>query len=121
MTDKRRSFRLKVEMPVSFKAHPDLGYVSLGMVNEVSALGFSMTTKEFLSPGVEMPVLMRLPDEQRLTIPVRVIWARQLSDEDVPEYFVGAKIQEPITPETSEFIRYYVRYFLSLYLGKKIP
>lgn len=116
--DKRRSFRLNIEMPVSFKSHPELTYASLGMINEVSALGFSMTTREFLPNGSEFTALLRLPNDQRLNIPVRVVWSRQLSEEPA-EYFVGVRIVEPITPETSQFIRYYVRYFLSLYVGKK--
>ncbi len=119
MSDKRRSFRLTVELPASFKAYPEQTHTCLGMVNEMSALGFSFTTKEFLSPGQEFFIKLRLPDDQRLDLPVKVVWARQASFVDTPEYFAGVKLLEPLTPETAQYIRFYVRYFLAEFLHKK--
>ena len=118
MNDKRRSFRLVIDLPASFKIFSEQPYISLGMVNEVSALGFSLTTREHLSSGQELDMLIRLPDDKRITLPVKVIWVRRGAMVDSPEYFVGVKILEPLNDQTAQYIRFYVRYFLSAFLKK---
>ncbi|MCB9771344.1 MAG: PilZ domain-containing protein [Candidatus Omnitrophica bacterium] len=119
MQDKRRSFRLPVELPTSFKVYEEQTHVSLGMVNEISALGFSFTTKEFISAGQELSMVLRFPDGQRVTLPVKTVWSRQESYVDMPEYMVGVKLCEPLTPQTALYIRLYVRYFFATF-SKKI-
>jgi len=113
--DKRRSYRLPVELPASFKVFPEQTHISLGVVNEISALGFSFTTKEFISQSEELTVTVRFSDTRRLALPVKVVWSRQESFIDSPEYFVGVKLLEPLTPETAQYIRLYVRYFFKAF------
>ncbi len=115
MQDKRRSYRLPVELPTSFKVFTEQTHVSLGLLNEISALGFSFTTKEYLSPGQELSMLVRFSEDIRLNLPVSVVWSRQESAVDTPNYFVGVKLLEPLTSETSQYIRLYVRYFFSMF------
>jgi hypothetical protein len=115
MQDKRRSYRIPVELPAFFKVFEEQTHISLGVVNEISALGFSMTTREFISPGEELAISVRFPDNQRLTLPVKAVWSRQESFVDSPEYFVGVKLLEPLTTETAQYIRRYVRYFFEAF------
>lgn len=119
MQDKRRSYRLPIELATSFKVFEEQGHISLGLINEISALGFSFTTKEFLSPGHELSMLVRFPDEQRVSLPVKVVWSHLEADVDTPQYFVGVKLLEPLTPETSAYIRLYVRYFFKAFAKEK--
>ncbi len=122
MQDKRRSYRLPVELPTSFKIFEEQTSISLGMVNEISALGFSFGTREFLSPGQEINMLVSFPDGHRLTLPVKVVWSRLESAVDTPQYFVGVKLLEPLTPETAQYIRLYVRYFFEAFIkGEVVP
>lgn len=114
--DKRRSYRLPIELPTSFKVFEEQEHISLGLINEISALGFSFTTKEFISPGQELSMLVRFADNLRLNLPVKVIWSRQESYVDTPQYFVGVKLLEPLTPETAQYIRLYVRYFFKAFM-----
>ncbi len=116
MQDKRRSYRLPVELPTSFKVFEEQSHISLGLINEISALGFSFSTKEFLSPGQELSMVVRFPDNQRLTLPVEVVWSRQEAFVDTPEYFVGVKLLEPLNEQTSQYIRLYVRYFFKAFM-----
>lgn len=116
MQEKRRSYRLPVELATSFKVFPEQEHISLGLINEISALGFSFTTKEFLSVGQEFSMTVRFPDDQRVELPVKAVWTRKESEVDTPEYFVGVKLLEPVTPQTSMYIRLYVRYFFKAFL-----
>ena len=116
MQEKRRSYRLPVEVPTSFKIFEEQSHLSLGLINEISALGYSFTTREFLSPGQELSMVVSFSDGQRLNLPVKVVWSRQESYVDTPEYFVGVKLLEPLTPETARYIRVYVRYFLAAFM-----
>ena len=120
MSDKRRSYRLPIELPTSFKVFAEQSHISLGMINEISATGFSFATKEFLSPGQELSMIVRFTDDQRLTLPVKVVWSRQESYVDPPDYFVGVKLLEPLTLETAQYIRVYVRYFFSAFMKTKV-
>lgn len=121
MHEKRRSYRLPVELAASFKVFEEQDYLSLGMINEMSALGFSFTTKEFLSPGQELSMMVSFANAQRLNLPVKVVWSRQEAYVDTPEYFVGVKLLEPLTPETAQYIRVYVRYFLTAFMKTEAP
>lgn len=118
MNDKRRSHRLPVELAASFKVFEEQSHISLGVVNEISALGFSFTTKEFISPGEEIVMTVRFPEGQRLALPIKIVWSRQESFVDTPEYLVGVKLLEPLTPETAQYIRLYVRYFFQAFRKK---
>lgn len=121
MHEKRRSYRLPVELAVSFKVFEEQNYISLGLINEISALGFSFTTKEFLSPGQELLMMVCFPNAQRLSLPVKVVWSRQEAYVDTPECFAGVKLLEPLTSETAQYIRVYVRYFLASFMKTQVP
>lgn len=115
MNDKRRSYRLSVELPLSFIAKENQRHISIGTTLDVSAIGICLTTKDSLAIDQELSVRTKLPNGESIKLRIKVIWVKDTTTFKQKEYKVGVKIVDTGNPDESKFIKYYASVFLSSY------
>lgn len=109
--DKRRSHRVKVELPVSFKASIHQRHVSIGTTMDISATGICLKTREKLDEGQLLEIQLKLPTDETLVIRTKVVWVREMDYGLSPDFLAGIKIVDQMNDDEAKFIRYYVRLF----------
>jgi|GEM_PF-507373 len=112
MHDKRRAFRLPLEIPASFKFFEAQKHISIGTTLNVSALGICLTTKERLERGQRLTIKLKLPTGEEVAIHTTVIWITGVPSFEEKIYKVGIKIIDELKPDEAKFIKYYVKEFL---------
>jgi hypothetical protein len=118
MDDRRRSYRLNLELPATFKLTESQRHLSLATTLDVSALGMCITSKEKISRGEKIRLKVKLPNNETVELKTLVVWVKQ---EDVYKdglYTIGIKIMEPMSDDEAKFVKYYAGKFLDLYPPK---
>ena len=116
--DKRRCVRLNIELPASFKVHKSQEHISHASSLDVSALGLRLLTREPLEKGQIFPIRIILPDQQRLTLTVEVVWAKREEASITEDYLAGVRI---VTGKQPEDETKYVKFFAKEFLNQQKP
>ena len=113
--EQRRTQRLKIEIPATFKITNQQEHVSIGTTLNISATGLCLQTKERLTPGQDLAISLNLPSYEKVTMNVRVIWVQETDFSLTSDYLIGIKITESLKSEEVKFIKYYVSQLLDFY------
>ena len=111
----RRSHRIKIELPASFKASKTQSHSSVAIVLDISATGICITSRDALDLGQELTIQVRLPTEEKLTVKAKVVWIREKVVLNDREYSMGIKLLEPMNEDEAKFVRFYVSKLFTVY------
>lgn len=111
----RRSHRIKIELPASFKASKTQSHSSVATVLDISATGICITTRDALDLGQELSIQVRLPTDEKLTVKAKVVWVRENVVLNDREYSMGIKLLEPMNEDEAKFVRFYVTKLFGVY------
>lgn len=107
MNEKRIHQRSAIELAASYGIpnEPQINYEA--KIRNISAGGFSFTSREKLKAGKEIDLAVDLEQDKPAFIPVRVVWCTK--DEASDKYSVGVQIIEGKGAEYEKFIEFYTR------------
>lgn len=111
----RRSHRIKIELPASFKASKTQNHSSVASVLDISATGICITTRDALDLGQELSIQVRLPSDEKLTVKAKVVWVKENIVLNDREYCMGIKLLEPMNEDEAKFVRFYVSKLFGVY------
>ena len=111
MTDKRRTHRLRIQLPARFKLNNKLSFSDAFTLN-ISAKGLCFNTREQPKIGEEFLLQVELPDKDKALINTIVIWVRET--DMVGSYDIGVKISEEMQYDEAKFVRYYAQKLLDM-------
>lgn len=112
MSETRRSYRLPIEIPATFKVKEGQKHISIGTTLNVSALGICLKTKEKLDNGQHLDIKLKLPTGEDIVIHTVVVWVKEMDFYAAKDYSVGVKISDVMYADEAKFIKYYVKQFL---------
>jgi len=117
MSDKRRSHRLKIELPASFEIKSFAGnQISIATTLDISATGICLVSKEKLNIHDKMTVNVNLGKEGRVKVDAEVVWVKSAASYGgSSEYHIGLKIREPLTDDATKFVRFYATELLNFF------
>jgi len=110
MADKRRTYRLAMQLPATFYTPGLEEEVCFATTVDLSATGISFTTKEPVIKGQRIKFRVQLPNDKRVTLNgeiIRVVEKKEWAFlGGLSEYEVGMKILEPIAGDEVEYVRF---------------
>ncbi len=121
MSETRRSVRLPIEIPATFKLYQFQQHISIGTTINISALGICLKTKEKLDPGQKLYIKLKLPSGEDANIQTVVMWRKEMDFSAATDYSIGIKIVDELKPDEQKFIKYYVAEFLKAPKEQKGP
>ena len=116
--ENRRSHRIKIELPASFKASKVQSHSSVATILDISATGICITTRDPLVFGQELAIQVRLPTDEKLSVKAKVVWVKEHIILNDREYTIGIKLMEPMNEDEAKFVRFYVGKLFEAYKGK---
>ena len=108
MEEKRSSQRIKVILPAYFLS-ADNNELSIATTVDISANGICLSCSENMPIGKEFKLQTILPAGDKISMGVKVIWAREMESETprVKVYRVGLKIINSAKPDETKFVQFY--------------
>jgi hypothetical protein len=90
------------------------GYEALTVTLDISATGLRLHSRHPLPLGRQVPLRLRLPNDERIEIQVIVIWVKEAYAFHVKEYQIGVRIVDHLTENEAKFIKCYAKELKSL-------
>jgi Tfp pilus assembly protein PilZ len=107
--EQRRSHRLAIELPASFMVEEGQTFEALAVTLDISATGLRLHSRHPLRVGQEVPLRLRLPNDERIVIKVTIIWMKEVVVFNMREYQMGVKITDQVTENEIKFIKVYAK------------
>jgi len=105
MKERRRCYRLQMELPVSFRASKYQRHISLGLTQNISATGLCFLTTQGVEVGQELKLDIQIPPEQKLTLTTEVVWVRETGYIS-RDYYIGVRLKEPVDEDAHQYVRF---------------
>ena len=110
--EQRRCHRLSIELLVSFES---MGAVHIAKTNDISATGLCILTRENLKIGKILPIRLTLPQGQKISLQVKIIWINEIPLGSISEYKVGLQIISSNRSEEEKFVQFYAQQLAEFY------
>lgn len=116
--ENRRTHRITIELPLSFKAFESQKHLSIAVTQDISPTGMRVLSKDKLDVGQEVQVQIRLPDDSSLTVHAKVVWCKDSYTLNAKEYIMGIQLMDTMKADEAKFVKFVARQFLASFTKK---